>query len=54
MQAWIIEYGEALRTMHILIGTENDAEAKAASLPGDGRLTPYLSGPYDFTIAVKP
>lgn len=54
MKGWIIEYGDAWRAMCVVIGTERDAEEKAKTLPGCGHLEPWVSGPYEFSIAVKP
>lgn len=54
MRAWIIEDMGIIDTKRnvIVIGTEADAEAKAAEL-GFGE-DAWVSGPYDFSIAVKP
>lgn len=54
MRAWIIEdmgLVDPKRNV-VVIGTEDDAEAKAQELGfGDDA---WVSGPYDFVIAVKP
>lgn len=54
MQAWIIEDMCPIDTKRnvVVIGTEADAEAKAEALGfGDDA---WVSGPYDYSIAIKP
>lgn len=54
IKAWVIEDMCPIDTKRnvVVVGTESDAEAKAAELGfGDDA---WVSGPYDFTIAIKP
>lgn len=51
MKAWVID---DLAGTFVVIGTRADAEAKAGFMTAGGKTSQLLSGPYDFTIAVKP
>lgn len=52
MKAWIIEDMSIIdpERNRVVIGTEADAEASAAPLGENA----WVSGPYDFSIAIKP
>ena len=51
MKAWVIDQPNGA---FVVIGTRADAEAKAGVMKAGGAETLLLSGPYEFSIAIKP
>lgn len=51
IKAWVIDQPNGA---FVVIGTRADAEAKAGLMKAGGVETLLLSGPFEFSIAIKP